>query len=189
VLGVLKRMPVVGVATAVAILGIMGAPLFIGSISKYYLGYGVSDTMTWMLRIMSLATIISFIKYGSMLFGKDNPALKGEEVSPSIWRSLPSLLWVVFVVAGGLLGPAAVNMMFGNSLDLTVSTGLLTSWGYWEKALWFFGSVAVGVPMYLYIVKPSKLLKKLGKMDLSFKTIIASTMAFLGIVIVFVGIL
>lgn len=42
--GVFKHMPAVGVATILSILGIIGAPLFNGSISKYLIASGSNGT-------------------------------------------------------------------------------------------------------------------------------------------------
>jgi len=186
--GVLKRMPLVGIGTIVAILGITGAPFFLGSISKYYMGAAVDPWLVWTLRIIAFATIVHFIKYGSMLFGKD-PGTTGDEVKPSMWRAVPSFFWGLLCLVGGLFGPHAINFMFSTGVGVGVSEGLLTSWAYYEKALWFLGSVALGLPFYFYVVKGNKVLKKLGKLDFSFKTIVASMAIFLGMLIVFVGFL
>ncbi|MCL2753155.1 MAG: hypothetical protein FWE44_03290, partial [Defluviitaleaceae bacterium] len=186
--GVLKRMPLVGIAMLFAVLGIMGAPFFFGSISKYYMGANVSEVMVWMHRIMAFGTVVSFIKYGSMLFGKD-AGNKGEEFKPSKWRVAPTFFWGLLCLAGGVFGPQLVNFMFSNGVGISVPETLLTGWAYYEKALWLLGTFAIGIPFYLYVVKGNKLLKKLSKLDFSFKTIVASMVAFVGILIVFVGIL
>ncbi|MCL2058711.1 MAG: proton-conducting membrane transporter [Oscillospiraceae bacterium] len=66
--GVLRRFPLVGAATIMAILGITGAPLFNGSISKYFIMSDTSPAVSASLLFINLGTIISFIKYSAILF-------------------------------------------------------------------------------------------------------------------------
>ncbi len=67
--GVFKRMPLISVATILAILGITGAPLFNGSVSKYLIQKGTAGTfMEYAIIFVNLGTIISFVKYSSMFF-------------------------------------------------------------------------------------------------------------------------
>jgi multicomponent Na+:H+ antiporter subunit D len=75
---VLRRYPLVGAATIMAILGIIGTPFFNGSISKYF----ITSDSEWLIRgpilLINLGTIIVFIKYSTMLFGTqwDNRLLR-----------------------------------------------------------------------------------------------------------------
>ncbi|MCL2350210.1 MAG: hypothetical protein FWC67_01895 [Defluviitaleaceae bacterium] len=194
--GAFKRMPLVGVAMGIAILGITGAPFFIGSVSKYYIGYGADEWFVWLIRIISLATIIHFIKYGSMLFGKD-PGYKGDEVKPDKWRVTSSLLWAGLCLLGGLFGPQAINVMFGGMVEYaSANTSLLTTFvsdgwlgGYYDKALWWVGSCIVGYFIFIYAVKGNKHLKKLSKLDMGFKAIVGSQIVFFGALLFVVGVL
>ena len=57
--GVWREKPLLAAATLMAVLGITGAPLFNGSISKYWIGYGANDA--WInnaLFLVNLGTII-----------------------------------------------------------------------------------------------------------------------------------
>ncbi|MCL1996940.1 MAG: hypothetical protein FWG63_12085 [Defluviitaleaceae bacterium] len=186
--GVLKRMPIVGVASGFAVLAIMGAPFFIGSISKYYLGYTVDPWIEWSINIISLGTIISFLKYGSMLFGKD-PGLQGDTPTPDKWRVVPSVFMGFLCLAGGLLGAQTINFLFSDIVAAGNLSITVAPWTSPEKLLVFFGSTAVGLVIYKYVVKGNKTLKKLSQLDFRFKTVIVSTIAFWAILMVVVGML
>ena len=187
-------MPLVGISMAIFVLGIAGAPLFIGSVSKYYMGYGAPVWFEWLLRFLSLATIISFTKYGLMLFGKD-PGIKGYEYKPDRWRVWACLFWATLVLLGGIFGPQAINWMYSSDLSLD----LLTKWnfsdgffagllgGYWGKGVWWVILSIVGYFIFTFVIKGNPVLKKLGKLDLGFKTIIASITIFFGILLAVVG--
>ncbi|MCL2235065.1 MAG: proton-conducting membrane transporter [Defluviitaleaceae bacterium] len=186
--GVLKRMPVVGIASAFAILSITGAPFFIGSISKYFLTagnpYGAPPLVEYSIIIVSVGTIISFIKYGWMLFGKD-PGIKGEHFKPDKWRVAPSVFLALLCLGGGLFGVQIMDFFFNTG----ITTNLFASGAYYQKAAIFAGSAAIGFVLYKFVVSRSKVLVKIGEMDLTFKTIAVSTGAFLGIMLIITGLM
>jgi len=176
--GVLRRYPLVGVATAAAVLGITGAPFFIGSISKYFLTANAPPLVEWSVIIISVGTIISFIKYSGILFGKSD--LVGDQPMPDKWRLVPSVALGAVCLLGGVFGPQIVRFLF-------VTTASVDVLGYIQKAGIFFASAAVGLLIYKYIVNGNKLLKRIGKMDMSFKLACASMGGFFAIVLVVVG--
>ena len=185
--GVMKRMPIVGIASAFAILSITGAPFFIGSISKYFLTagnpYGAPPWVEYSIIIVSVGTIISFIKYGWMLLGKDDPALKGDQFKPDKWRIIPSVFLALLCLGGGLFGVQVMDYFFNTG----ITTNLFASSAYYVKVAIFAGSALVGFVIYKFVVSRSKTLKKIGDMDLTFKTIAISTGAFLGIMLIVTG--
>ncbi|MCL2575310.1 MAG: hypothetical protein FWE33_02640 [Defluviitaleaceae bacterium] len=202
--GVLKRMPIVGTAMGLAILGIMGAPFFIGSISKYYIAYG-NDRFSlffWLNIIIGLATIISFIKYGAMLFGKD-PGIKGEHPKIDKPRLISVLIWSTLSLFGGLFGAQFINYSFesyvyrqsagygatANGSLLTTFTGdyMLGMAGYYEKAIWWILSVVVGYLLFRYVVKGNKVLKKLSYLDMGIKGIATCILVFFAALLISVG--
>jgi multicomponent Na+:H+ antiporter subunit D len=177
--GVLRRMPVVGLVTLFAVLGITGAPLFIGSISKYFIAATVPFWLNATVVIISLGTIISFIKYAGVLFGKD-PGIEGIAVKPDIWRVVPSAALGAFCLVGGIFGGFLVNFLF--AADAVIDT-----WGYIEKALIFFASMGAGLLIYKYIVYGNATLKRIGGLNLGFRSVCASMAAFFGLMVIFVG--
>ena len=174
-------MPIVGLVTLFAVLGITGAPFFIGSISKYFIAADVPFWLNATVIIISLGTIISFIKYAGILLGKD-PGVEGDSVKPDIWRIVPSVALGAFCLIGGIFGGFLVNFLF--AANATIDT-----WGYIEKSLIFFASVGVGLLIYKYIVHGNKTLKRIGSLNLGFRSVCASMAAFFGLIVIFVGIL
>ena len=177
--GVLRRMPVVGVVTLFAVLGIIGAPFFIGSISKYFIAADVPLWLNITTIIISLGTIISFIKYAGVLFGKDS-GLEGPAVKPDIWRVVPSVVLGAFCLVGGVFGGTLARYLFA-------TTATIDAWGYFEKSLIFFASLGAGLLIYKYIVYGNATLKRIGKLNLGFRSVCAAMAAFFGLIVVFVG--
>ena len=176
--GVFKEMPMVGVATLLAIFGIMGTPIFNGSISKYFIASGTYGTLNYVLIFMSLGTIISFIKFSTILFGTPATTV---ELSPAYrWQSIPLLGLGVLCFLGGLMGSAFIQYLFGVSLTVNPA-------GYLEKSMIFFASLAGGYILFRFYVTKSKLLKKLGAFELSFREMALSIGVFFAILIVRVG--
>jgi len=161
--GVLKRYPVLGAATIMAILGITGAPLFNGMISKYFITYGANPLMNGVLIFMSLGTIISFVKYSTMLGGE--PA--GEVVTIDRNKQFAVLILGVMCFVGGIFGGQFIYFLFGVSTDLSLR-------GYFEKVGIFALSLIAGYLIYKHYVSKSKLMKKVKAIDLNFKSICVS---------------
>jgi len=179
--GLMKRMPLTGIITLAAILGITGAPLFIGSISKYFIGYDVPAWLLWTINVISLGTIISFIKYSGILFGADN-GIKGRYPQSDAWRVWPVVILGALCLLGGMFGQAFINFLFNTTVSIDLA-------GYAEKALIFFASAVIGYFIYKHFVKGNKALKKLADLDFSFKTVCMSMGAFCGIILIFVGLM
>ncbi|MCL2164585.1 MAG: proton-conducting membrane transporter [Oscillospiraceae bacterium] len=81
--GVLRRFPLVGAAILMAILGITGAPLFNGSISKYFIMSGTNVAITSAVILINLGTIVTFMKYSRMLFGRPSTEADSSSVTGS----------------------------------------------------------------------------------------------------------
>ena len=178
--GVLKRMPLVGAVTIAAVLGITGAPFFIGSISKYFISYDVPWLLNWIVIVLSLGTIISFTKYSTMLFGHSD--LRGPETQVDKWKLVPSLILGGLCLAGGVFGQQMINYLFHASIRVDPL-------GYAQKSLIFFASVAVGLLIYKFIVKGNKTLKRIGRLNLGFREICVSMGVFFAMLLVAVGVL
>ena len=178
--GVLKRMPLVGVVTIAAVLGITGAPFFIGSISKYFISYDVSWQLNWIVIVLSLGTIISFTKYSTMLFGHSD--LRGPAPEVDNWKLAPSLVLGALCLIGGVLGQQLINYLFHTSVRVDPL-------GYAQKSLIFFASAAVGLLIYKYIVKGNTALKRIGRLNFGFRDICVSMGVFFAALLVAVGVL
>jgi len=163
--GVLKRYPMLGAATIMAILGITGAPLFNGMISKYFITYGADPLMNGVLIFMSLGTIISFVKYSTMMTGKPPEEVAGIKIDRHKQIAVLSLGFLCLI--GGIFGGQFVYFLFGVETDVSIA-------GHLEKAGIFAASLIVGYLIYKYYVSRSKLMKKIKALDLSFRGICVS---------------
>ncbi|MCL1936463.1 MAG: proton-conducting membrane transporter [Defluviitaleaceae bacterium] len=178
--GVFKSMPLVGTATLLAIFGITGTPIFNGSISKYFIMSGQQGIMQYILIFMSLGTIISFVKFSTMLWGKPNINIETKKVD--IAQQIPILLLGSLCFLGGVFGQQFILFMFNTELSVNPA-------GYLEKIIIFFISLVVGILIYKYYIKKSKLLKRVKQIDLGFRGICIAMGIFFGIMLIYVGFL
>ncbi|MCL2052535.1 MAG: proton-conducting membrane transporter [Lachnospiraceae bacterium] len=173
--GVLKRLPLVGGATIMAILGITGAPLFNGSISKYFIVSGAGAFVSAMIILINLGTIISFIKYSTILFGGKKQSINREEID--VFRQMAVLILGIICFFGGIFGEQFIHFLF--NIDVGVDAA-----GYFEKILLFAISVAVGYVVFRYYVKKSLILKKIGSFSQNFRGMCASLGVFFVLVLI-----
>ena len=169
------------IAIALAIAGIMGTPLFNGSISKYFMMREASGPLEWVMIVLNLGTILIFLRYATMLFGQ--PEKDTVRQVPTDWYKLTSIMFfgvVSFIL--GIFGEPFKNFIF----NLEVHVEALS---YLEKVGIFALSFGLGVILTKYIPKDTKLLKRIRDADLGFRGICASLGAFFTIILVFVGFL
>jgi len=189
--GVAKRLPLVATAMIMAIFGITGVPLFNGSISKYFIVVGAGGFVTIMIYIINLGTIVSFIKYSTMFFGK--PLAQQNEESPiyhfdgvnivkmsqndgavqvtpppkiDFTRKLSVIILGIICLIGGIFGEQFINFLFNIELDIYTA-------GYYEKLILFGASVVAGYVIFRYYVLKSKLLKRISGFNFSFRMMCA----------------
>lgn len=166
--GVYQRMPYVAVVMTVAILGITGAPLFNGSISKYLIQKGTNNVpwLEYAMLIVNLGTIVSFTKYAQMLFGHHSERYKVR------WNqkiAIGTLALITFL--GGLFGQTFVNGLF--HLNLTISPSAML-----QKLLIYLMSLLIGFLFYKYIYPSIKFFKTMKEIELSFNEIVFSIFFF-----------
>ena len=185
--GLFKAHPLIAVATIMAIFGITGAPFFNGSISKYFMVSDADTFLNGVLIFMSLGTIISFVKYSTMLFGKAEipetaEAEEEETVKISALQQGAILVMGFLCFFTGIFGVQSIQFLF----DISVSIDL---WGYVEKTLIFFASLAAGVLLFKYYVQKSALLKRVKDFDMGFRGMVFSIGVFFLAILVVVGII
>lgn len=178
--GVLKTMPMVGIATLLSVLGIMGAPFFNASVSKYMIMHGTSDyTVKLLLNLINLGTIASFVKYATMLFGKPRSSetikVKNSMQLTTLILGLASLLTGVFAIP---LSQFLLNYNF--TIDMTE---------YNVKTLTFVLMVIAAVGFYNGVVKNGGLLECIGHIELTFNGIITAMVSYLLVIILFTTIM
>jgi multicomponent Na+:H+ antiporter subunit D len=159
--GVLRRMPLVGAAMIMAVLGITGTPLLNGSVSKYFIVSGAGLPVTIAIIFINLGTIITFIRYSSILFG--DPGARREKIE---WYKQAVIIALgVISFAGGIFGEQTITFLFG--IDVSVDAA-----GYWEKAVLFTLSLAAGFLIYRYVIKRGKpLLERMRRIEFGFRGI------------------
>ncbi|ABR47360.1 NADH dehydrogenase (quinone) [Alkaliphilus metalliredigens QYMF] len=159
--GVFKRMPVVAIATIMAILGITGAPLFNGSISKYLIQSAVTGNITeYGILIVNLGTIISFVKYASILYGDS----KVEPVPIDKYEGGIVLFLGFICLIGGIYGEKFIYLLFQQQVAID-------SIAYWEKAALYVVSLGIGGLIYKQVILKSQLLYRVKELELSFNDI------------------
>jgi multicomponent Na+:H+ antiporter subunit D len=172
--GAFKRMPLIGIATAMAILGITGAPFFNGSISKYFISSNAGLLINGAIIFINLGTIVTFIKYSSMFFGNSEPMQCNVVIRRSKYAAI--LVLSAFTLAGGIFGVQAVKLLF--DVDLNIDTA-----GYIEKAALFALSVVSGYLIFKYYIQRSAFFKKIRELELSFRGICVSIGTFFALVL------
>jgi multicomponent Na+:H+ antiporter subunit D len=176
--GVFRRMPWVGAATALAILGITGAPFFNGSISKYMIAHGTYDYgVTMLLNIINLGTIMSFVKYATMLFGK-NP--KEGHAKVDFFALIASFAMGVASLFTGIFGETLTEFLFNFEVHVDAAE-------YNQKTMVYILMIIAGIGFYNGIVKHGGLLTRIGHLELTFNGIITSMAGYFIVLITFLS--
>jgi multicomponent Na+:H+ antiporter subunit D len=148
--GVFKRMPYVSVTAFAAMLGITGAPLFNGSISKYFIERGFAGSVTeYFIIFINLGTIISFIKISQIFFG-DSP---GPVIKTDIWKKISLTVMALLCLGLGLGGPVVTESIFNTVMVVDMHE-------YIRNMLIFFTSLGAGYLIYAKILKNTSYIKK-----------------------------
>jgi len=167
------------IATGLAILGIMGAPFFNGSVSKYFMMREASEPLEWAIILLNLGTIMIFLKYATMFLGQPEKGLI-RKINTD-WCKLTAIMFFgigSFIL--GIFGEQFKNFVF----NLEVHVEALS---YLEKIGVFAVSLGIGIVLTKYIPKDAKVFKCIRDTDLGFRGICASLGAFFAIILVFVG--
>ncbi|MCC5895464.1 MAG: hypothetical protein JJU16_08390 [Alkalibacterium sp.] len=170
--GVLRAMPLTGFAIIFGILGVTGAPLFNGSISKYMISYGsYRPIVQFGLNLINLGTITYFLKFSTILFGKDN---RVEESKPPKEDLLSELL--VFIMGGlilitGIYGPTSMNVLFGYEVAVFSAE-------YFEKGIVYALMIVAAAGIYNGIIKQGGILNRISHIELTFNGVITSMTGF-----------
>ena len=142
--GVLRHLPAIGIGTLAGILGITGAPLFNGSISKYFIQAGLQGDWGGVgMFVINLGTTLSFVKYSLILFGKPNAPAPARR---DPWVATVSLVFGLACLAGGVFGSQAVALVYGPEYS---AAGALSA----QKILTFVLTLAIAVLLYFLVVR------------------------------------
>ena len=201
--GIMRRMPLVGISMILALLGIVGMPLFNGSISKYFIMYNVEGSLFWFMLLINLGTIMIAIKLSFMLFGqpqevqqeaqkkegqKKERSLEAgdfEEIEEPTKQDILQLISVLILglmcFGLGVFGESAMIILFG--IDFRIE--LL---GYLQKSAIFFVSLAIGYFIFTKFIKDSPFLKTIRDIELGFREMCVTMGLFFAIILIISGI-
>lgn len=177
--GVMKELPIVSFVTFLAFLGITGAPFFNGSISKYLIQKGTTGTFyEYGLLIINLGTIMSFIKYMSMFFGKAKLPDEKHIHPVTLHQRIAILVLGLLCFIGGIFGIQFINFFFDQHFSIDHEAYLI-------KALVYALNVIIGILFYGFAYKRIGLFKKIRGLELSFNSIVMSIVVFFTFVMVY----
>ncbi len=146
--GVMRTMPLCGVAIIAGVLGITGAPFFNGSISKYFLAQSDTLVPSVMFMLINFGTTVSFVKFSKVLFGKKEDA----EHHRDFWEIFVVLTLSALCLLTGLLGEPLLYLVTGLHLQIGVS-------GYVQKILIWFINFVLAYVLYRHVLSKSTRLK------------------------------
>ena len=159
--GVFKRLPVVATSSILAILGITGAPFFNGSISKYLIESGIKGNMLeYGVLLINLGTIIYFMKYLSMFWGK----WEGPKARVDKYRRVIIIILGLLCFIGGLYGQGLINYLFNQDVVIDLPS-------YMQKIIVYLASLVAGVIIYKKIVLKSQILYKVQELKVGFNNV------------------
>jgi len=171
--GLFKKMPFTATAMIVAILGITGAPLFNGSISKYLIQKGLAShtLLEYTIILINVGTITYFLKFIPILFGHS-------EADVSIKANRTAVVFILSALCfiGGLFGHTFANLFFDLHIVWTLAD-------YIEKLIIYLMSIGVAFIFYKTIYLRQHIFTTIQEIELTFNELILSIFLF------FVGIL
>jgi len=171
--GVFKTMPVVSIACICAVLGITGAPLFNGAISKYMIAHSTNSfLMEWLLIFINFGTLLSFVKFSSIFRGEKKKKIK--KVAKN--RQVVLLVLGILCLIGGILGTQAIQLLYGIDVHIKFSEYLVKSFVY-------LITLSVAITLFRLGITHNKFFKRLRTFDASFNTIALSLPLFFTVIL------
>ncbi len=156
--GVLKTYPIVGFAIIAGILGITGAPLFNGSISKYFILSGAEAFWLEIIFIViNFGTVLSFVKFGQVLLGEKRSNYKAND---NYSNGVLIILGAVCLLTG-VLGSPFIQLLFNQRFPINIIDYMIKV-GIWSM------SFILSYLVYKYFISKLKLNEKL--FDVTFNT-------------------
>ncbi|MCH4887305.1 hypothetical protein EZV73_06965 [Acidaminobacter sp. JC074] len=183
--GVFKSHTVLSICMVIGLLSITGAPYFIGFISKSMIKLSIESQLQLNLfRIVSLGSIISYMKFAQIFFGepvKRRRKNKGQHFSVIF---MTSLCIALFFLELEILAPIL-------SINDPVSSDVIKSIAYIKKSfsdgyylLEYLIYFVIGFVVYKLFIKPNdKVMHYIRHFRISFQDAIVSLLVFLVLVI------
>ncbi|GEK90689.1 complex I subunit 5 family protein [Alkalibacterium kapii] len=174
--GLLKQMPWVSLAIILSMFGISGAPFFNGSISKYMIASGTSHSgVTLMLNIINLGTILSYVKFSTMLFGKRR---KPTFIIPDTFSLIAVVTMGIVTLLTGVLGTGFSDYFLGFSLQIDAVS-------YVKKGMVYVLMLLGSIVFYQGVLKRDKILLRIGESELTFNGIVTVMTGYFIMILIF----
>lgn len=166
--GLFKTMPWISTMMILALLGITGAPLFNGSISKYLIQRGVENylLLEYGIMVLNIATMTYCIKLSQIFFGKKVTV----DPIPLHQKFIIGILGILCLI-GGLFGHYLVGIFFEISIAWSLSN-------YVEKFLIYLLSALLAIAFYQFIYKPTPIFQTIQEIQLTFNELVLSIVTF-----------
>lgn len=169
--GVIKHQPVIGYSLLIGVLGITGAPLFDGSLSKILIEESfIGQWGYYIILIVNLGTILSFMKFSQILFGYTDRQV---EVPVDKWKRS-----TVIVMAGLMLITYPIELIYfdGPWTEVHFTMKALN-----KGAIEFVVLLVMAYGLFRGVLKPVlKKYPKLGHKRLGFQSANTMILLFLG---------
>lgn len=171
--GLFKVMPLTAIAVILASLGIVGAPFFNGSISKYMIGSGSYHTVYQVaLNLINIGTIIYFINFNSILFGDESKIKVEDTVKVDKFSEYVVLFLSIAMILTGIFSPWTIDLLF-NFSDLTLFTA-----SYLEKNIIFVFALVAGYAIYRSTRDQDSIFMRYRHFEITFNGIVTSMVSF-----------
>jgi len=173
--GVFRTMPAVSIACVCAILGITGAPLFNGALSKYMIAHSANSfAMEWLLIFINFGTLLSFVKFASIFSGK-----KHEEITkPPLNRRIVLVVLGILCLVGGIFGAQVIETLYGIDVHIVFSE-------YLRKSFVYLASLGIAVLLFKKGITHNKFFDRLRTFDATFNTIALSLPLFFTVLLTY----
>jgi multicomponent Na+:H+ antiporter subunit D len=167
--GMWNHSKALSLALIVAILSITGAPFFSGGYSKHIILYSGSGALIpFLLKIISVGTMISFIKFFKVIFSSPiaNPKKK-IEYNEILVLAVMSILCIIL----GVFGNTFINLMTGYDISYSIQAqaGDLASYSLMYAASYL---------IYIVIIKDRQWISRVRGFELGFNSISLSILSF-----------
>lgn len=188
--GIFKIHPILSICMFVGILSITGAPFFVGFLSKSLIKASMANNFELILfRIVGLGTMVSFVKFSKIFFGKAPPKRNKVKKSQVIAILILTVLCIVsfFNELDFLSVFYSINKEIMSANEIKIITKI-TSFNYVLKGIIdYLLMLVAAMVIYKYLVKPeSKLIYKMRHFRMKFQDAMISIVFFMVIVFYFV---
>lgn len=168
-----KVMPLTSIAVILSSLGIMGAPLFNGSVSKYMISAGSYNIYYQIaLNLINIGTIIYFLRFNSILFGREGKIRTDTSVEVDTFSEIVVLLLSIGIIITGVFSSSTMELLF-NFSDLT-----LVSTSYLQKNIIFIFTLLVGYIIYRAIRNLESFFMRYRHFEITFNGIVTWKVSF-----------